>query len=136
MERFISLSFQGDRARFPFKLRGWPLVTISIVVAVLRKRRNAFDQHECVSPLFITLSTPPCERWTASFRKGPNIGNFGRLYIYNTMCRRRHESRRNGLFCGQNKPISRHWKTFVNTVLQRWTAVLRRRDRRKGTNDN
>ena len=38
----------GDRARYPFKLRGRPLVTIPIVVAVLRKQKNAFDQHECV----------------------------------------------------------------------------------------
>ena len=30
----ISLSFLGDRARYPFKLRGRPLVTTSIVVAV------------------------------------------------------------------------------------------------------
>ena len=30
-----SLSFQGDRARYPFKLRDKPLVTIPVVVAVL-----------------------------------------------------------------------------------------------------
>jgi hypothetical protein len=75
----------GDRARYPLKLRPKGLVNASIVVAVLRKRRNTFDQHECVSPLFITLSTPSCERWTLSFRKGLNIGNFGRLYNYHTM---------------------------------------------------
>ncbi|MBP5698288.1 MAG: hypothetical protein J6W96_02025 [Alphaproteobacteria bacterium] len=37
--------------------------------------------------------------------KGLNIGNFGRLYIYNTMCHWRQKSRQNGLFCAQNKPI-------------------------------
>ena len=31
---------QGDRARYPFKLRGKPLITIPIVVAVLRKRKT------------------------------------------------------------------------------------------------
>ena len=30
----------GDRARYPFKLRGKPLVTIPIVVAVLRKTKT------------------------------------------------------------------------------------------------
>ena len=35
----------GDRARYPFKLRGKPLVTIPIVVAVLRKTKTAVKQY-------------------------------------------------------------------------------------------
>jgi len=31
---------KGDRARYPFKLRGKPLVTIPIVVAILRKMKT------------------------------------------------------------------------------------------------
>ena len=36
---------KGDRARYPFKLRGRPLVTIPIVVAVLRKTKTAVKQY-------------------------------------------------------------------------------------------
>ena len=42
------------------------LITVPIVVAVFRKRRNAFDQHECVSLSFITLSTQPSKQWTVN----------------------------------------------------------------------
>ena len=38
---------KGDRARYPFKLRSRPLVTIPIVVAVLRKTKPAVKQHDC-----------------------------------------------------------------------------------------
>jgi hypothetical protein len=37
---FLCFFFWGDRARYPFKLRGRPLVTIPIVVAVLRKMKT------------------------------------------------------------------------------------------------
>ena len=38
---------KGDQARYPFKLRSRPLVTIPIVVAVLRKTKTAVNQRDC-----------------------------------------------------------------------------------------
>ena len=38
--RIIFSLLVGDWARYPFKLRGRPLVTIPIVVAVLRKMKT------------------------------------------------------------------------------------------------
>ena len=49
---FRFFSFLGDRARYPLELRPEGLVTAPIVVAVLRTGENAFDQHECVFPVY------------------------------------------------------------------------------------
>ena len=50
-----SLSFQGDRARYPFKLRSRPLVTIPIVVAVLRKTKT---QSNSTTAVFLCRPIP------------------------------------------------------------------------------
>jgi hypothetical protein len=56
------------------------------------------------------------------------------------MCHRRHESRRNGLFCSQNKPFSIWINAAEHTALAAvdggGDAVSQRLNRRKGTNNN
>jgi hypothetical protein len=52
-----------------------------------------------------------------ALRKGLNIGNFGRLHNYYTMCHWRLKDRQNGLFCAQNKPFSTWMDTAEHTAL-------------------
>ena len=56
---FRFFSFLGDRARYPFKLRGKPLVTIPIVVAELRTGKTHSTSMNASFP-FINPVTPPC----------------------------------------------------------------------------
>ncbi len=38
---------KGDRARYPLKLRGKPLVTIPIVVADIKETKTVVNQRDC-----------------------------------------------------------------------------------------
>ena len=63
LQRLLSSLF-GRPGTLSTRISHSVLITVPIVVAVLWKQRNAFDHHECVSLLIVTLSTPSSKRWT------------------------------------------------------------------------
>lgn len=81
--------FQGDRARYPFKLRGKPLVTIPIVVAVLKTGKTHSTSMNAFSPFINPVNTALRDGGRIQIIKGINSGNFSRLHIYNTVCHKR-----------------------------------------------
>jgi hypothetical protein len=79
----------GDRARYPFKLRGKPLVTIPIVVAVLKTGKTHSTSMNAFSPFINPVNTALRDGGRIQIIKGINSRNFSRLHIYNTVCHKR-----------------------------------------------
>ena len=86
---FFSFLLLGDRARYPFKLRGRPLVTIPIVVAVLKTGKTHSTSMNAFSPFINPVNTALRDGGRIQIIKGINSRNFSRLHIYNTVCHKR-----------------------------------------------
>ena len=90
--------FRGDRARYPFKLRGKPLVTIPIVVAVLKTGKTHSTSMNAFSPFINPVNTALRDGGRIQIIKGINSRNFSRLHIYNTVCHKRPKAACGGCF--------------------------------------
>ena len=96
---------QGDRARYPFKLRGKPLVTISIVVAVLWTRKTHSTSMNAFSPFINPVNTALRDGGRLQIIKGINSGNSSRVHIYNTVCHTRPKAAWGGCFAPKTSQL-------------------------------